>query len=158
MGVVSNSTNNRHFSAVGAALLTCAFAVLGGCSDASSPQAELPAATPIDATQPVVAAAGDNKVATERPQTVGEAQPPTGEPSVPAVDPGRIVAGAGASNFVPLTNPAFVTADNAGFLDSSDIVLGISVGDEHRAYPVRQVAYHHIVNDEIRGSPYLITY
>ena len=152
----------------------CMLAILGGCSDASSGQVEHHAASPADATQPVVAAgelnaaaqadaeqpvAGyDTKVAAERPQTVGEVEPPTGEPSVPAFDPGRIVPGAGASNFVPLTNPAFVTADNAGFLDSSDIVLGISVGDEHRAYPVRQVAYHHIVNDEIRGSPYLITY
>jgi len=152
----------------------CMLAIFGGCSDALSGQAELPAATPIDATQPVVAAAepnvaeqadakqpaagDDTKVAEARSQTVSEAEPPVREPSVRAFDPGRIVAGAGASNFVPLTNPAFVTADNAGFLDSSDIVLGISVGDEHRAYPVRQVAYHHIVNDEIRGSPYLITY
>jgi hypothetical protein len=64
----------------------------------------------------------------------------------------------GMSNFKPLTDPEFVESPQADFLVDSDIVLGISHGDEHRAYPVRQVWYHHVVNDRIGGEPYLVTY
>jgi hypothetical protein len=64
----------------------------------------------------------------------------------------------GMSNFKPLTDPEFVGSDQADFLVDSDIVLGISHGDEHRAYPVRQIWYHHVVNDRIGGQPYLVTY
>ena len=71
-------------------------------------------------------------------------------------DPARLIGGVG-TQFVPLTDPEFVVAA-ADFLDTSDIVIGLSVGDEHRAYPVRQIAYHHIVNDTVGGVPRVITY
>ena len=72
-------------------------------------------------------------------------------------DPDRLIDGVG-TQFVPLTAPEFVVAAAADFLDPWDVVIGLSVGDEHRAYPVRQIAYHHIVNDTVGGVPRVITY
>ena len=55
------------------------------------------------------------------------------------------------------TPPKYAPASDSGF-DASDMVLGVVVGEHARAYPVRLVAYHHIVNDEMDGLPYVVTY
>ncbi len=73
-------------------------------------------------------------------------------------DADKLIAGPGVGTFIPLTDPEFVTAGEATFLDDTDIVLGLSHREEHRAYPLRQIAFHHIVNDAVGGTPYLITY
>jgi hypothetical protein len=38
------------------------------------------------------------------------------------------------------------------------MVLAIRYGDDARAYPVREMAYHHIVNDVVEGVPVAVTY
>ncbi len=62
------------------------------------------------------------------------------------------------SRFVPLDNPDFIAADEAGFLDAEDLVLGLTIAGESRAYPISMMTYHHIVNDTIGGRPILITF
>jgi hypothetical protein len=37
-------------------------------------------------------------------------------------------------------------------------VLAVSVGKEARAYPIRTMGYHHIVNDTVGGAPIAVTY
>ena len=49
-------------------------------------------------------------------------------------------------------------AVNATWLDPRDVVLGVVKGDVAVAFPVKQMAYHHIANVEIAGEPYLVTY
>ena len=73
-------------------------------------------------------------------------------------EPDRLIAGVGTGLYKPLNLPEFVTADAVVFLEDPDIVLGLSADGEHRAYPIRQAAFHHIINDMIVGVPYLITY
>ena len=60
--------------------------------------------------------------------------------------------------FVPLDNPVFLTAQEENTLFDDDLVLGLEWGEEARAYPVRMLRYHHIVNDTVGGQPLLITY
>jgi uncharacterized protein DUF3179 len=60
--------------------------------------------------------------------------------------------------FRPLPHPEFVAADRATSVAADDLVLGVAVGTEARAYPVRAMAYHHLVNDEIAGEPIVATY
>jgi len=60
--------------------------------------------------------------------------------------------------FIPLDNPVPVTAATATWLRPDDFVLGVERGGEARAYPISQIAYHHLVNDTIAGEPYLVTY
>ena len=60
--------------------------------------------------------------------------------------------------FVPLDDPSFLTAAEADYLGDEELVLGVEWGGEVRAYPVRMLRYHHVVNDTVGGEPLLVTY
>ena len=57
----------------------------------------------------------------------------------------------------PLDDPAFVSADEAR-LEEEEMVLGVVVGNESRAYPLRWLRRHEIVNDQIAATPLVATY
>jgi Protein of unknown function (DUF3179) len=38
------------------------------------------------------------------------------------------------------------------------MIMSVRFGDEARAYPISQMAYHHIFNDVVDGIPIAITY
>jgi membrane protease YdiL (CAAX protease family) len=59
--------------------------------------------------------------------------------------------------FRPDPTPHVLALNQAG-LDPDDMVLVVRAGSESRAYPVRMMAYHHLVNDTLGGSPVLPTY
>jgi hypothetical protein len=60
--------------------------------------------------------------------------------------------------FLPQNAPKFVAAVKAGFLAGQDEVLGLDYGGQQRAYPVRAICYHHVVNDQVDDQPVVITY
>ena len=60
--------------------------------------------------------------------------------------------------FVSLDDPVMIPANQATWLQPDDIVIGVVQNDDARAYPIKQAAYHHIINDTIGGEPYLVTY
>jgi hypothetical protein len=60
--------------------------------------------------------------------------------------------------FGPVDRPDFVAASAVGFLDDEDMVLGVTIGGETAAYPVRQLAYHHVLHDVVGGKPIVATY
>ncbi len=53
-----------------------------------------------------------------------------------------------------------VLAEIARFVDvaDTDIVIGVKMGVETRAYPVRFLAHHHMWNDKLGGVPILPNY
>lgn len=53
--------------------------------------------------------------------------------------------------------PAFSPAAEAP-VDASDMVLAVNVGGLARAYPVRTLTYHHLVNDRLNGAALVATY
>ena len=57
-----------------------------------------------------------------------------------------------------LDYPVFVTADDATYLKRRDRVLGVSIKGVARAYPIRILNYHEIVNDVVGGTAVAITY
>jgi hypothetical protein len=57
-----------------------------------------------------------------------------------------------------LLEPKFVRASNADFLKDEDRVLAIAEDEEAKAYPIRILNWHEVVNDEIHGKPILISY
>jgi glucan phosphoethanolaminetransferase (alkaline phosphatase superfamily) len=59
--------------------------------------------------------------------------------------------------FHPIAAPAFEAANQA-HIDAADFVLAVRVNGASRAYPIRQIAYHHIVNDTVGGVPLVATY
>jgi hypothetical protein len=60
--------------------------------------------------------------------------------------------------FNPLPNPAYAKASEAAFVADTDVVLSIQINEEAAAYPVRLMAYHHIVEDVVGGTPVVATY
>jgi len=60
--------------------------------------------------------------------------------------------------FKPLPTAAFALVNDAGFVSDGDMVLSVELNGDAAAYPVRQVAYHHVVQDTIGGIPVLVTY
>ena len=60
--------------------------------------------------------------------------------------------------FNPLRNSAYVKAKDATFVRDSDMVLAVKINNEAVAYPVRLMAYHHVVSDVVGGTPICATY
>jgi len=61
--------------------------------------------------------------------------------------------------FNALPNAEYVGVPEARqFLVDAEVVMGIDVNGTYRAYPVRQLAYHHLVNDVVGGTPLVATY
>jgi Protein of unknown function (DUF3179) len=59
--------------------------------------------------------------------------------------------------FHPYDAPAFGSADSVP-VDRDDRVLTVWLGGHARAYPIRTMGYHHIVNDTVGGVPIVVTY
>jgi hypothetical protein len=59
--------------------------------------------------------------------------------------------------FYPVGRPEFIAASTANF-NGAEKVLAIRVGDAVRAYPIRSISYHHIVNDLLGGVAIAATY
>src|ERR1700722_128944 len=59
--------------------------------------------------------------------------------------------------FHPFDRPSFSNADQVK-LDGDEKVIAVSIGQEARAYPIRIISYHHVINDEVNGGPIVATY
>ena len=60
--------------------------------------------------------------------------------------------------FIPMGTTASVPAAEASWVEKGDPVLAVALNGDAAAYPVRQVAYHHIVQDLVGGVPVAVTY
>jgi len=60
--------------------------------------------------------------------------------------------------FVPLTGTRSASAADASWVGDEEPVLAMALNGDAAAYPVRQVAYHHIVQDVVGGVPVAVTY
>lgn len=59
--------------------------------------------------------------------------------------------------FHPVAKPSFSAASKVK-LDNDEKVIAIEIGEQARAYPIRSISYHHIVNDVIDGRAVVATY
>ena len=59
--------------------------------------------------------------------------------------------------FHPAGRPQFESADQAK-LDADDMVIAVRANGSARAYPIREMAYHHVVNDTFANEPIVATY
>jgi hypothetical protein len=60
--------------------------------------------------------------------------------------------------FNPLANAAYANADKVDYVGDDDMVLAVERGGERAAYPVRLMAYHHVVGDTVGGVAVAATY
>ena len=57
----------------------------------------------------------------------------------------------------PIYEPDLVTPEEAR-LDLEDMVMGVSIGEKSRAYPIRTLRFREMVDDELGGVPILVTW
>ena len=60
--------------------------------------------------------------------------------------------------FHPLAQTTYAKTSEAVFVADTDMVLALENKGEAVAYPVRQMAYHHLVHDVVGGTPIVATY
>src|SRR5690242_5971900 len=60
--------------------------------------------------------------------------------------------------FHPLPRAAYANANEAAFIGDADMVLAVENNGEAVAYPVRLMAYHHVVQDVVGGAAIIATY
>jgi hypothetical protein len=59
--------------------------------------------------------------------------------------------------FHPIDGPQFV-AQSESKLDPKEMIMAVRFGGDARAYPISQMAYHHVLNDVVAGVPIVATY
>ena len=58
-----------------------------------------------------------------------------------------------------LFSPQYMTVSEADkLLNPEERVLGLTLNGVSRAYPIRIMSWHELVNDEIAGIPYLVSW
>jgi hypothetical protein len=60
--------------------------------------------------------------------------------------------------FNPLATAGYMRADAATFVADTDLVMAVARNGEAAAYPIRQLAYHHVVQDTVGRVPIVVTY
>jgi hypothetical protein len=76
------------------------------------------------------------------------------------VPPELIVNGGPPPDGIPsIDNPKFIQIQKAEeFLEDSDLVVGLNINGDIRAYPLQILVWHEIVNDKVGNTPVAVTY
>ena len=76
-----------------------------------------------------------------------------------SIPPSEIIGGGPAKDGIPaLLAPRFLPAAAATFLEDQDQVIGVIEKDAAKAYPLRILTWHEVVNDNIGGRAVAVTY
>jgi hypothetical protein len=59
--------------------------------------------------------------------------------------------------FHPIDSAQFL-AQSESKLDSKEMIMAVRFASDARAYPISQMAYHHVLNDVVAGTPIVVTY
>ena len=73
----------------------------------------------------------------------------------------RLVSGGPSKDGIPaLTDPTFVSPESAGasYLSDTDLVMGVVINGEAKAYPQNMGWWHEIVNDIVGGQPIVMSF
>lgn len=58
----------------------------------------------------------------------------------------------------PLDEPTMIAAADADYLLDNDLVFGVSINGDARAYPLRILGWHEMMNDTVGGQPLALAY
>ena len=71
----------------------------------------------------------------------------------------EILSGGPPKDGIPaILDPNFIAGADADYLRDSDVVIGVKIGQQARAYPIRILNWHEIVNDTVNGVPIAVTF
>ena len=76
-----------------------------------------------------------------------------------AIDYSEILSGGPPKDGIPaIDDPRFAPAGESTDLNPREPVISVQVGDDARAYPLRIMIWHEIVNDTVGGVPIAVTW
>src|ERR671935_2655468 len=82
-----------------------------------------------------------------------------GRAALAGFDPRYLVASASPESIPAIVRPRFDSPRVASrVLRTTDFVIGVSIGGDARAYPVKPLALHEVVNDVVGGRPIVVTW
>ena len=152
-----------------AALAAVVIALLAACSTDSG----APEATPTGSSMaPGVAAPANGDLPPTRIGSSQEPSKPSGgsrpaatrtlpTPTTSSPDAGELVIRTVLPrDAIPsIDDPEFLDAEQASeFMSDGHLIIGLSVGDDHRAYSTAFLSGHEIVNDTVGGEPVAVTW
>ena len=70
----------------------------------------------------------------------------------------RIIPDVPKDAIPPLDFPKYVKADEVDFLGGNDLVIGVDINNDVRAFPINILNWHEIVNENIGGKDVLVSY
>jgi hypothetical protein len=71
----------------------------------------------------------------------------------------EILSGGPPKDGIPaLLKAKFIQPDEGDFLKADDQVIGVKMGNQAKAYPIRILNWHEAVNDTIDGMPIVVTF
>ncbi|MCE2457182.1 MAG: DUF3179 domain-containing protein [Dehalococcoidia bacterium] len=163
-----------------AAVSLIALAVACSSGESETPQQpepqEAPTSPPVTSaaqptTAPPTAASAASVPATVAPTstaapTAAAASPSSSDASAPATVASedeerelKIVTLLPFDAIPAILDPEFVSAEEASEdLEDHNLVLGLSINDDHRAYSIPALSSHEIVNDVVGGKPVAVTW
>jgi hypothetical protein len=92
---------------------------------------------------------------------INSAPTPVGEEEENSIVPlDQIVSGGPPPDGIPsIDNPKFISVQEADRnLEDSELVLGLNINGDVRAYPLQIMVWHEIVNDKVGNTPVAVTY
>lgn len=77
-----------------------------------------------------------------------------------SVEWSEILSGGPPKDGIPaLTDPEMVSVDQDTFIEPNEPVMTVELdGETARAYPIRYLTWHEIVNDEVGNVPFIVTF
>ena len=71
----------------------------------------------------------------------------------------EVISGGPPKDGIPsIDNPKFVSVASSNDLQPREPVIGLEIAGEAKAYPLRILVWHEIVNDTVGGVPVVVTY
>ncbi|NIP30264.1 MAG: DUF3179 domain-containing protein, partial [Candidatus Dadabacteria bacterium] len=71
----------------------------------------------------------------------------------------EIMSGGPPKDGIPsITNPKFKSVEESNWLNDEDLVVGVEINNIKKAYPLRILVWHELVNDKIEDAAFLVTY
>ncbi len=71
----------------------------------------------------------------------------------------EILSGGPPKDGIPaILEPKFVSPAEVDFLRDSDAVIGVEIAGKTRAYPIRILNWHEVVNDTVGGQSIAVTF
>jgi hypothetical protein len=75
------------------------------------------------------------------------------------VPPSEILSGGPPKDGIPaLLTPNMIEAGDADFMQPDDAIIGVVVDGQARAYPIKILNWHEVVNDSVADRPFAVTF